>query len=422
MKTKLLQKTQYFFILYSSIILVLSAPIFYFSIDKLYLKEANDTLLLRKKEFEILHSKTIQINQIKDWNIYNRNVKIEKSAQLISCDSLFTEIYFDDIDNENEPYRVLLSPITIQGKPFVFSARINLVEKEDLILNIAILFTGLLLLLLFGIYIISKIISKKLWAPFYQTLHKLEHYDIDKNDEIEFNETKIEEFNRLNSTVEKLIYRNNSIFKSQKEFIENAAHEMQTPLAVFKSKLELLQQQSNFTKDQYDILEKLNTTISRLTKLNKNLLLLSRVENQQFKELETVDWSAILNKLYSFYKEQAEVKNISIELIIIENPTTESNLVLAEILVSNLFLNAIKHNIQNGKVIIELNSNEIRFSNSGEEKALESYRLFKRFSKKNSSKDGTGLGLSIVKKICEQNNWKVEYKFENLLHFFSLKF
>jgi signal transduction histidine kinase len=130
------------------------------------------------------------------------------------------------------------------------------------------------------------------------SLEKLEEYDTDKNAEIEFHKTGIEEFFRLNTTLAKLISRNNLIFNSQKEFIENAAHEMQTPLAVFKSKLELLQQQSLFSSESYEILQQLNATISRLAKLNKNLLLLSRVENQQFKELDAIDWTVILKKFY----------------------------------------------------------------------------------------------------------------------------
>lgn len=411
MKTKLLQKTQYIFLLYSGIILLITAPIFYFSIEKMYLKEADDTLELRRKEFEILHLPTLKIDQIDTWNTYNRDVKIETPTELITSDTIFTKSYFDKIDNEVEPYRILHSPITIEGKKYIFSTRINLVEKEDLILNIALLFVGLLVLLLVGIYFITKIISKKLWLTFYQTVAKLEKYDIDKNSEIHFEETTIEEFHRLNSTVEKLILRNNSIFNSQKEFIENAAHEMQTPLAVFKSKIELLEQQPDISSEHFKILEQLNATISRLTKLNKNLLLLSRV-----------DWNVILTKLFPFYKEQAEAKSINVDLKISANPTSEANLVLAEILMSNLFLNAIKHTIANGKVIVELYSNEIRFSNSGEGVALDTSKLFERFSKNNPSKEGTGLGLAIVKKICDQNQWNIQYTFENNLHCFTLQF
>jgi len=422
MKTKLLQKTQHLFLLYSFLIIAISAPIFYFTIEKLYLTEADDTLHLRKKEFGILHAKTLKINQIEDWNTFNRDVKIEPFESRYSKDTLFTKILFDKIDNENEPYRILNSKITVEGKPYAFSSRINLVESKDLIINVAMLFIALLLLLLLGIYFITKIVSKNLWLPFYQTLEKLEEYDTDKNAIIEFNETGIEEFYRLNTTLAKLIFRNNSVFNSQKEFIENAAHEMQTPLAVFKSKLELLQQQSHFSSENYEILQQVNFTISRLTKLNKNLLLLSRVENQQFKELDAIDWTAILQKFYSFYKEQAQVKNISTELIINANPLTQANLVLVEILISNLFLNAIRHNKIGGKAIVTSYTNEIQFCNSGEEKALETNKLFERFSKNNPSKEGTGLGLSIVKKICEQNNWKIEYKFENSLHYFVLKF
>lgn len=422
MKTKLLQKTQHIFLLYSGVILLVAAPIFYFSIEKLYLQEADDTLILRKKEFELQHSKSLKSTEIKAWNDYNRDAKIEVANTSLASDTFFTKSFYDKIDNENEPYRVLNSLVIIDGQDYIFSTRINLVEQEDLIASIALLFIAILLLLLLGIYFITKTASKSLWQPFYQTLQKLEGYDIDKDNSIKFHETTIEEFDRLNITVEKLIARNNLIFTSQKEFIENAAHEMQTPLAVFKSKMELLQQQPELTDNQYEILEQLNESISRLTKLNKNLLLLSRVENQQYNDLETVEWRQVLTKLFSFYKEQAEVKNITIDLKIVENRSSKANAVLVEILVSNLLLNAIKHNHSNGTITVDLYENKLVFSNSGKEKSLEDNTLFERFSKSNPSKAGTGLGLAIVKKICEQNHWHIQYSFGNKLHFFTLHF
>src|SRR5690606_26525908 len=144
------------------------------------------------------------------------------------------------LNAENEPYRELNLPVSIEGKPYTYSARINLVETEDLMKSIALLFFIIISLLLIGLLLINKRLSLNLWKPFYETLQQIEQFEIDKSNQPKLTDTNIEEFNRLNQSIEKLIERNTSIYHSQREFIENAAHELQTPLAVFQAKIDTL--------------------------------------------------------------------------------------------------------------------------------------------------------------------------------------
>lgn len=421
MNKKLLNKTLKTYLIYSVLILIISAPLFYYATKRLYTKEADDTLLLHKKEFLKYTASTLQYTDIPLWNRFNRNAKID-SVKQTTKDTLFYSSYYDTLDAEIEPYRELNFPISIQGKPYTYSERINLVETEDLLKNIAILFFAIISILLFGLFFITNKLSLNLWKPFYKTLHQIESFEIDKTKQPDFAETDIEEFNRLNTSIKKLIEKNIIIYKSQKEFIENAAHELQTPLAVFQVKIDTLIQRSDITQEQSEILGSLNENVSRLNRLNKNLLLLSKMENDSYSDKQTISLTNYIQKNLDFFIEQAKAKSLIIKMELQKDFEIKSNPVLAEVLISNLFLNAIKHNIEGGQISIAMQENKLVFSNSGQPSPLNTDKLFKRFSKSNPSEQGTGLGLSIVKKIADINKWTIAYNYENNLHSFSILF
>ena len=421
MNKKLLHKSSRAYLLYAVLLLMVSAPVFYYATKKLYIKEADDTLMLHKKEFLQFNIATLKQTDVPVWNRFNRNVKIERSS-IVSKDSLFFNNYYDTLDKEVEPYRVLNFPVTIENVPYVYSERINLVETADLIKNIAFLFFAVISILLVGLFIITKKLSVNLWKPFYETLNRIENFEIDKTQSPVFSETSIKEFTRLNTSIQKLIQKNILIYNSQKEFIENAAHELQTPLAVFQAKIDILIQRDDVNEEQAVLLGSLNDNIFRLNRLNKNLLLLSKIEHNNYSSRESILLTDYIQKNIAFFTEQANAKSISIKMESHQDFQIKSNPVLTEILVNNLFLNAVKHNIKNGQISITLNSNKLVFTNSGQIQPLNTDKLFNRFSKANPSEQGTGLGLSIIKKICGVNNWSVVYNYENKLHSFSILF
>lgn len=421
MNKKLLHKTLRAYLLYSLLILLIAAPVFYYVTQKLYLQEADDTLLLHKKEFLEYTAPTINETDIAAWNKFNRNRKINPIDNL-STDTIYTTTYYDTLDAELEPYRELKAAVAIQGKRYSYTGRINLVETQDLIKSIGILFLATISVLLIGLFFITKKMSLFLWKPFYKTLQQIESFEIDKTQKPEFTKTEIDEFNRLNTSIEKLIEKNTAIYKTQKEFIENAAHELQTPLAVFQAKIDTLIQRTDVTQEQSEILNSLNDNVSRLNRLNKNLLLLSKMENAIYNDKQTISLTNCIQKNLDFFTEQAKAKHLIIKIESGEDFEVKSNPVLADVLISNLFLNSIKHNIEEGEINIFTHNNSLTFSNSGKVQALNSEHLFNRFSKVNPSEDGTGLGLSIVKKISDINDWTVSYNFSNNLHTFIISF
>lgn len=420
MSKKLLHKTTSSFLAFAIIILLVSAPVFYFICQQLYIYETDEVLHFHKGAFVKESYKNFTENDIEAWNKYNQNVVI--SADMgITKDSIFGEMAFDSVAKEKEPFRIIYAPVTINGKRYTYKEKISLVEMEGMVINIAIMFLCIIIILLIGIIWISKRSAAKIWKPFYNTLHQMHDFEIDKNKPPHFFPTDINEFNQLNKSLEGLIEKNTAIYKNQREFVENAAHELQTPLALFQTKIDTLLQ-LELNKEQFSVLSSLNNDVSRLNRLNKNLLLLSKIDNESYLEKSTIVLNDYIEKHLDFFTEQAEAKNISITTEFSSILSISGNPALTEVLINNLFLNAIRHNEKNGNIIISIQNNQLTFLNTGQSAPLAIEKLFNRFSKINPSSQGNGLGLAIIKKITEINQWEIKYDFNNQLHSFSITF
>lgn len=416
---KLLNKTFRIYLLCSIAVLLIAAPIFYFSMERLYMEDTEETLLLYRKEFDHYYLPNFKLSEIENYNRYNRDIKIEPLNSYVSSDTFFLQFYVDSLDNENEPYRVLQTPIFIENKPYTFTARISLVESEDLIESIAIVFVVLIALLLVVLLFVTNRFSKTIWQPFRNSLDKIKAFDLSAQQPISFGETDIKEFEELNQSLQKLTDKNLSVYSQQKTFIENASHELQTPLAVLKSKLNMLLQNKNATSEQAKLLAAIDLTLSRMTRINKNLLLLAKIENKQFSNVENIELTKVINETlellhdYIATKKIIVVKNLTDKVLVVCNKT------LLEILVSNLLINSIIHNTESGKIIIEISNNTLAVSNTGKT-TLNSEKLFERFAVSSSQNTNSGLGLAIVKEICNRYKWQISYAFGNGFHSFSI--
>jgi signal transduction histidine kinase len=417
---KLLNKTTNSFLAYAIIILLIAAPLFYFISQQLYIYETDEVLHFHKGAFVKESHKDFTQTDIDLWNKYNHEVMIV-SDMGVRSDSIVGKMLYDSIAKEQEPFRVLYAPVNINGKRYTYTERINLLEMEGMVFSIAGMFLFIIIVLLIGIIWISKATAAKIWSPFYNTLNQIQDFEIDKNKPPHFIATDIDEFDRLNKSLERLIEKNTAIYKSQREFVENAAHELQTPLALFQNKIDTLSQ-LHLNEDQSSLVASLNTDVSRLNRLNKNLLLLSKIDNESFLEKNTIVLNDYIKKHLDFFTEQANAKNLTIITEFTSTLNVTGNTALTEVLINNLFLNAIRHNEKNGKIIITILENELIFLNSGQNTPLKIEKLFNRFSKANPSSPGNGLGLAIIKKITELNHWKISYTFHNNLHSFSVKF
>ncbi|MDD3064418.1 MAG: HAMP domain-containing sensor histidine kinase [Massilibacteroides sp.] len=219
-----------------------------------------------------------------------------------------------------------------------------------------------------------------------------------------------------------LISDNLNSNKKQKEFIENASYELQTPLAVFKSQLDMLLQQSDLSQEQMDIIQSLYSVSSRMTRLNKNLLLLARINNDQYVNMEDINFVQTLYAQLLYLRERAESNGIKVN-VEIENPLNiHDNRILVESLITNLIVNAIRHNVENWIINIRVANCGFEISNTGATQTLDKGKVFRRFNRTSEEKEGNGLGLSIVHEICKMHDWKIQYEYKNNLHIFVVRF
>ena len=192
----------------------------------------------------------------------------------------------------------------------------------------------------------------------YNILSKIKSFDLSKNREVQFEKSDIEEFEELNQTISNLIIQNISTYNQQKAFVANASHELQTPLALLKSKLDILFQQENLSEEHSELIQELQIPLARLTRVNKNLLLLAKIENSQFRDIEKVDFHRLINKSVDFLQDYIEERNLNFNKEIESKELVSSSKFLAETLAYNLLSNAIRHSPIGGSIHVSLTPKE----------------------------------------------------------------
>lgn len=292
--------------------------------------------------------------------------------------------------------------------------------KRDIIAGIMIQYILIFLVLSISFIITMKIIAKYLWKPFYDTLQKIEEFNIIQNKIPKLPYTEIKEFDKLNKAVSKLMHKDSESYKIQKEFTENASHELQTPIAIFQSELDILLQKS-LTEEQGKIVSDLYSTCTRIKKLNKNLLLLAKIENRQYGQKEKINLPGFIENTLPLYKNLYSECTINF-IKDSRNIFTKANYSLFDSLFNNLIINAIKHNTENKPIEVILKNNVLTISNESKEKEIDRKKLFQRFSHNAGEKKGNGLGLAIVKAICDFHGWDIKYSYEKGRHSFAIHF
>ena len=418
---KLLDKSIRLYLLYAALILLIAVPVLYFSIQRIIAEDADESLVAQKEKI------ISKLNRINDISFLESLQNLDADITLLPAkkpvarkDTLYNIEIYDDISKEVVPYRVLESDLLLKEKLSTIRLQSSLVDSRDLIKSIVKITALLLLLIITGLVLINRVLSKKLWRPFYNSIDKLNGFKIEKDGVLHLEKTNIAEFTDLNMAITALTNRSQEAYQSQKEFTENASHEMQTPLAIFRGKVDLLMQTTPLNREQSELIGDLADINQRMNHLNKSLLLLAKIENNQFTETESMPVRKVLENLAGQYRFQAEQKNITIITEETGEVVVEANKMLLEIMFGNFLSNAIKHNIQNGSVNISIKNNAVTFLNTGSPAPLETSKIFQRFHKQTTDKTSIGLGLQISKKIADYYNYTISYGFYNQQHQFTI--
>jgi len=312
----------------------------------------------------------------------------------------------------------------IENEQNKFKVEINdvIVESEDIYQGVFDSQTRLFVILGIVMVLSSFLISKWLFRPFDRTLEKIKNYNIKSLKPTSLGKTGIREFNILNGFINQMTEKVSTDYKNLKEFTENASHELQTPLTIALGKLELLLQQENLTEDQVELITSSYEAIAHMSKLNKSLTLLSKIENKEFSNTENIDMSREINKTIDNFSELIHLKGLKLKNNIDENVFLKNDKTIINVLLNNLFQNAVRHNYEGGQINIELTAEKLLVENTGAEIVIPAEQLFERFKKGVHSEKNTGLGLSIIQKICELSKYQVSYTIEKKWHKITITF
>lgn len=405
------------YVVYAILILLIAIPVFYFSLQYLMLKSLDENMNHQKAWIKKQLKTTIPDNFIS----FENSIVVRPSNTTKVFDSLYNQPVFIPDDNETIMHRISLSNTIVNGKPYEIRIQKSMIEDEDLLNSILILQLVLVVVLLTGLMVINFQLSKKLWKPFNDIVHKLSLYRVDSNEDYQFMPTKIEEFRNLGNSIKDLIKRNQKLYKTQKEFTENASHELQTPIAVMQSNVELLMQTSPISQEQAELMEEISVAGNKMQRLNRTLLLLTKIENNQFPDTEKLTINNSVQKLLSQYEEPAAQKNIHWKLLLDNEIEVLANPILIDILIGNLLSNAIRHSEKGNIISVKTSPQKLIIANHGE-KELNEKELFQRFKKQSENTNSIGLGLEMSKKICDLYHYEILYHFVNHTHLFSIDF
>jgi signal transduction histidine kinase len=399
-------------------LLVIFFIVFYFIMRLEVLISVNEILYNRKtnliKQFESSNGKIpLEEFRFTDFKINETNHRIQ--------DTYSDTLIYEATDQEYDEYRKLITTFDNNDKTY----RLEIVKahlESDEIINTVLLSLALMFLLMLGVfYLITRYFADRIWRPFHETLNRLNAFEAEKSESIPFEESKIVEFNELSKSIHDLSSRVHQSFLSQKQFLENASHEMQTPLAIIQSQSELLITDLALTENQSAKITRILDSTQRITKLNKALQLISKIENAQFIDIEQCNLKTIVEKILTYFDGQQENLNISIKLHL-KDMVVVANSTLVEVLVTNLIKNAFLHNIPNGKIDLTLQERMLVIVNSSNQAQLPKDRIFQRFFKQGEHRESWGLGLAISKRICDLNGWTLAYGASDTDHSFSVDF
>ena len=415
---KLLSKYNRINIAVTVSVFLLGSIFFFFVLRYILLNQLDETLMSERQEivnYVAAHNHLPEIvNTPQQWTYYETTTKPIKESYFKS------DIHTSD-DFDKELVRKCIFPIKAGNTYYNITVTKSQQETEKLLRIIIIATVIMIAIILIINFIINRRILSTLWNPFYKTIQNIKAYRLSDQQPLQLQKTSIDEFTSLNESLNEMSARIYNDYDTLKRFTENASHEMQTPLAVIRSKTDVLLQGLDWKEKEMHQLQQIEDATQRLAKLHQSLLLLTKLENRQFPLNEEVNLTNIIKQKIKEREDVLEAKKISLHTNL--QPVTLSfHQHLAEILVSNLLNNAIRHTAANGAIDVELSNGMFSVSNTSLNGELDKNKVFQRFYKATDASEGTGLGLAIVKEICNVTNADIIYRYQNNRHQFIIRF
>ncbi|HOY03934.1 MAG TPA: HAMP domain-containing sensor histidine kinase [Saprospiraceae bacterium] len=314
------------------------------------------------------------------------------------------------LENEMEPFLQLTFPIKMRGQTWQIDLFQSSVEREDIAATIAALLLALFGLLFGVLLLVNRAVSRRVWQPFFQALDRMRRFRLTDPVPLRLPDSSVAEFQELHHTLEELAEKVQRDFRTVKQFTENASHELQTPIAVIQNKIDNLLQDETLSEAQMQQLDLMAQSTRRMARLNQTLLLLVKIENDQFAVREQIDWKSLLEKRLRWLEDFFMEKQVTLEKDLVPI-MVDMNPVLAETLITNLLTNAVKHNVFSGSVYVRLRAGELTIRNTAAAPNDSPEKMTERFTRGTTSSEGLGLGLAMVREICEKNGFVLKIGF-----------
>jgi signal transduction histidine kinase len=389
---------------------------YYFTMRYVLIDQLDDTI--RVEEAEILNhiSTTGALPPPSDY--HDQQIGYEPATAAVKRHFINTRRLIHH--HREEPYRELIFSATVGGRLYTVTVGVSEEESEDLLALIMTITAAMILLLLGTLFLANRLLLRRLWKPFYETLSGMRQFNLSSRQALPVRDSTIDEFRNLDEAARQMTGQILKDYEMLKGFTDNASHEMQTPLAIINSRLDLLIQDHDLAETHHRPIQAMYDAIGRLRQLNQSLLLLTKIENHQFTHSDFIDVAPLIEE----------------KLVQLEDPLHDRRLVvhkdldrlrlpingyLADILLNNLLINAIRHNQDGGELTIRLRENSLRITNSGPALSFDPATIFDRFVKGGHS-GGTGLGLAIVRQICDNYHFPVSYGYVDQRHTIDIHF
>lgn len=413
---KLINKISRYYLINSIVLFIIAFAGIYFTLNRIITDEIDEQLRIKNEETK----KRFYTGELVNDPPYIEITKVENV--IISTDELTDTLIYFGSEKESEPFHQIISFVQKDGNNYKLVVRTSLIEKEDLFYTLLIIFSITFAAFVILLFFINRKTTKDIFVPFYENLNRLKNYSVKADSPLNLSDSKIEEFSELNSALYSLSEKAAKEYKALKEFSEDLSHELQTLVAVIKSKFELLLQKVDLDEESANSIQSAYHNLIKLEKLNRSLILLARLESKDLFESDSIVLNDIVNKVLENYRDIAETKNLKINTEINSDIKIKCNATLIETVINNLVSNSIKHNIDKGNIDFKLTGNTLEIQNTGESFNGNTEEFFNRFNRGSKKSDSTGLGLAIVKKICDLYNYKIEYFYHNEYHKIKIYF
>lgn len=378
--------------------------------------------LLESEVEEVLYSTELRVaDAIKKNNTFYSLPPVTevREVEALSKEIIKDTIIYDPSEDEMELFRELSTYKTINGKNYQITVRNMVVESEDFLVAIVVSNIAIIVLAFIFLFYFNTTRNLKLWGPFFENLEQMKRFSLTSKESLSLVNSDVLEFSELKTEIETLTDKVRSDYESLKQFTEDVSHEMQTPLAIIQAKIDNLINEQEISDKQFEQVTSIQKDIQRLKQLNKRIATLTKIDNNQFVNIEKVNVSDLIKEKIESFK---ELQFANLVYTSKNELSVSMDAYLADILINNLVSNAIKHSKKNEEIAVVTKDNLLIISNFGEKALAHPENLFLRFYRESSANQSTGLGLAIVKKICDLYGFKISYQFEVDHHVFSIDF